>query len=386
MDIANRAKGFVGFPEGFYSLVGCEITERHRQCALMSDSYSRIKTAVVGASGYTGSELLRLLIMHPRVDIVGVTSREHAGKALTEVFPRFRKAASVDELEFMMPDIDAIVATGAECVFLALPHGVAVNFAMPLVERGLRVIDLSADFRLRDPAVYEEFYGAAHPDPDALADAVYGLPEVHGEAICNAKLVASPGCYPTSVLIPLIPLLKNGLIDPASITVSSLSSASGAGKKANTDLLFVEVNESLRAYGAPKHRHLSEIEQELTAAAGEDVRITFVPHLMPVNAGIATTIFCSPTAGADSTAVASVLEDAYRDSAFVRLLGEGTFADTKNVVRTNFVDVGWVFDERCGRLLLFSAEDNLGKGASSQGVQSFNLMFGLAESEGLKNL
>jgi N-acetyl-gamma-glutamyl-phosphate reductase len=351
----------------------------------MSGDSPDIKTAVVGASGYTGSELLRLLIMHPRVEIVGVTSREHAGKALTQVFPRFCKASAVDGLEFMMPDIDAIVATGAECVFLALPHGVAVEFAMPLVERGLRVIDLSADFRLRDAAVYEEFYGAVHPEPGALADAVYGLPEVHGEAIRDAKLVASPGCYPTSILIPLIPLFKDGLVVPDSIAVSSLSSASGAGKKASTDLLFVEVNESLRAYGAPKHRHLSEIEQELTSAAGEAVRISFVPHLMPVNAGIATTIFCNPQVGVDSVDVAAALENAYRDSAFVRLLGEGVFPDTKNVVRTNFVDVGWVFDDRCGRLILFSVEDNLGKGASSQGVQSFNLMFGLTETTGLEN-
>ena len=196
----------------------------------MNGSASQIKTAVVGASGYTGSELLRLLIMHPQVDLVGVTSREHAGKALTEVFPRFNKAAAVDGLQFMMPEIDAIAATGAECVFLALPHGVAAEFAIPLLQRGLRVIDLSADFRLRDPAVYEEFYGAAHPNPETLADAVYGMPEVHGEAIRDAKLVASPGCYPTSVLIPLIPLLKAGLVELDSIAVSSMSSASGAGK------------------------------------------------------------------------------------------------------------------------------------------------------------
>lgn len=323
--------------------------------------------------------------MHPHVDLVGVTSREHAGKSLTEVFPRFRKSSAVGGLTFMMPDVEALVETGAKCVFLALPHGVASEFAMPLVERGLRVIDLSADFRLRDPAVYEEFYGAPHPNPEALAGAVYGLPEVHGEAIRNAKLVASPGCYPTSVLTPLIPLLKDGLIEPDSIAVSSLSGASGAGKKASTALLFVEINESLRAYGAPKHRHLSEIEQELSTAAGESVCISFVPHLMPVNAGIATTIFCSPKPGADSSAVAASLQAAYDDAAFVRVLGEGDFPDTKNVVRTNFVDIGWVFDERCDRLLLFSAEDNLGKGASSQGVQSFNLMFGLVETTGLEN-
>jgi len=352
----------------------------------MSDSTTSIKTAVVGASGYSGSELLRLLIMHPQAELVGVTSREHAGKALSEVFPRFAKTSADSDLKFIAPDIDAIVSTGAECVFLALPHGVASEFAMPLVERGLRVIDLSADFRLRDPAIYEEFYGTAHPNPEVLPDAVYGLPEVHADAIRGAKLVASPGCYPTSVLLPLIPLLKAGLLEPGSITVSSMSGASGAGKKVSTPLLFVEINESIRAYGAPRHRHLSEIEQELSSAAGEVVRISFVPHLMPINAGIATTIFATPKPGTDASSVAEVMNDAYLDSSFVRVLGEGGFPDTKNVVRTNFVDIGWAFDERCGRLLLFSAEDNLGKGASSQAVQSFNLMFGLAEAAGLKNI
>ena len=352
----------------------------------MSDTTTSIKTAVIGASGYSGSELLRLLIMHPQTELVCVTSREHAGKALSEVFPRFAKTSAESDLKFIAPEIDAIVASGAQCVFLALPHGVASEFAMPLVERGLRVIDLSADFRLRDPAVYQEFYGAEHPNPEVLPGAVYGLPEVHADAIRTAPLVASPGCYPTSVLLPLIPLLKAGLVAPDSITVSSMSGASGAGKKVSTPLLFVEINESIRAYGAPKHRHLSEIEQELSSAAGETVRISFVPHLMPINAGIATTIFCTPNAGVDAESIETAMNAAYRDSAFVRLLGEGGFPDTKNVVRTNFVDIGWSFDVRCGRLLLFSAEDNLGKGASSQAVQSFNIMFGLAESEGLKNI
>jgi len=352
----------------------------------MSNSTTSIKTAVIGASGYSGSELLRLLIMHPQAELVGVTSREHAGRALSEVFPRFAKTSADSDLRFIEPDIEAIVSTGAECVFLALPHGVASEFAMPLVERGLRVIDLSADFRLRNPAVYEEFYGSVHPNPEVLPDAVYGLPEVHADFIRNAKLVASPGCYPTSVLLPLIPLLKAGLLEPGSITVSSMSGASGAGKKVSTPLLFVEINESIRAYGAPKHRHLSEIEQELSSAAGGEVRISFVPHLMPINAGIATTIFATPSQTADAASVAKALNEAYLESSFVRVLGEGGFPDTKNVVRTNFVDIGWAFDDRCGRLLLFSAEDNLGKGASSQAVQSFNLMFGLPEAAGLKNI
>lgn len=344
----------------------------------------RVKVAVVGASGYTGQELLRLLAMHPSVELVATTSRQEAGRPLASVFPRLA-ASSVADLAFIEPEIDAIVASGAQAAFLALPHGVASEFAVPLLERGLRLVDLSADFRLRDAAVYREFYGHDHPAPDLLARAVYGLPEFRREEIAAAALVASPGCYPTSVLVPLVPLLKEGLIHASGIAVASLSGASGAGKKAEPSLLFAEVNESLRAYGAPKHRHLSEIEQELSLAAGERVVISFVPHLMPVTAGIATTIFCEAKADLDtlSARVAAVYGEWYGDRPFVRVLGEGVFADTKHVVRTNFVDVGWVVDRRAGRLILSSAEDNLGKGAGSQAIQSFNLMFGLPETAGL---
>ncbi|HQZ28117.1 MAG: N-acetyl-gamma-glutamyl-phosphate reductase [Verrucomicrobiales bacterium] len=346
-----------------------------------------IKVAVVGASGYTGQELLRLLVMHPRVDLVAVTSRQESGRLLSSVFPRLSGAPAVSGIAFMEPDIDALVATGAQIAFLALPHGVASEFAVPLLERGVRVIDLSADFRLRSPAVYEEYYGHVHPAPELLEKAVYGLPEFYRDRIVGADLVASPGCYPTSILVPLVPLLKSGLVSSVGIAASSLSGASGAGKKADTSLLFAEVNESLRAYGAPKHRHLSEIEQELSLAAATEVKISFVPHLMPVTAGIISTIFCEFLGDLDSLSqrIASAYDEFYRDCPFVRLLGEGSFADTKNVVRTNFVDVGWVIDPRAGRLILTSAEDNLGKGAGSQAIQSFNLMNALPETCGLLN-
>ena len=343
----------------------------------------RIKTAIVGASGYTGQELLRLLLVHPQVELVAATSRQEAGKPLSTVFPRFRKLPGA-ELPFIEPDPDAIAATGAQAAFLALPHGVAAEIAAALLERGLKVIDLSADFRLSDPAVYEEFYGHAHPAPGLLAEAVYGLPEVRADAIKTARLIASPGCYPTSILLPLIPLLKAGLIDPATIVANSMSGVSGAGKKADVTLLFCECNESVRAYGIPKHRHLSEIEQELSLAAGESVILTFIPHLIPVNSGIATTTTAKLRAGADPAAVGAALEAAYADAAFVRLLGQGGCADTKNVTRTNFIDIGWTHDARTGRVILTSAEDNLGKGAGSQAVQSFNLIFRLPETAGLQ--
>jgi len=343
----------------------------------------RIKTAIVGASGYTGQELLRLLLVHPQVELVAATSRQEAGRRLDAVFPRFRKLPGA-ELPFIEPDPDAIAATGARAAFLALPHGVAAEIASALLARGLKVIDLSADFRLHDAAVYEEFYGHPHPAPELLDEAVYGLPEIRPEAIRDARLIASPGCYPTSILLPLIPLLKAGLLEPASIVAHSMSGVSGAGRKADLPLLFCECNESVRAYGIPKHRHLSEIEQELSLAAGETLRITFIPHLVPVNSGIATTVTATLRGGVDPAAVGAALESAYASAAFVRLLGRGACADTKNVTRTNFIDIGWTHDPRTGRIILSSAEDNLGKGAGAQAVQSFNLIFGLPETAGLQ--
>lgn len=347
----------------------------------------KVKVVVVGASGYTGQELLRLLIMHPGVELVGVTSRQESGRPLGEVYPRFAKSPGLEGLKFINPDLDAMQATGATVAFLALPHGVASEYAGPLLERGLKVIDLSADFRVRDPEVYTEFYGHEHPDPELLKKAVFGLPEMYREDIQSATLVASPGCYPTSILMPMIPLVKTGLVDPDTILVSSVSGASGAGKKADVSLLFTEINESVRAYGAPKHRHLSEIEQELSIAAGKDVVISFVPHLMPVTCGIATTIFSNLTVPLEDAGerVSEVFESFYGEAPFVRILGENRFADTKNVTRTNFVDVGWVVDHRTGRLIVTSCEDNLGKGAGSQAIQSFNLMNDLPEDCGLRN-
>lgn len=345
---------------------------------------NRVKTAIVGASGYSGMELLRLLLGHPGVELVAATSRQEAGKALAEVFPRFSHAPGA-ELKFIEPDPDAIAATGAQVAFLALPHGVAAEIARALLARGLKVLDLSADFRLHDAAVYQEFYGHEHPAPDLLAEAVYGLPEVRAEEITAARLIASPGCYPTSILLPLLPLLREKLVDPASIVAHSMSGVSGAGRKADVSLLFCECNESIRAYGIPKHRHLSEIEQELTLAAGEKVTISFIPHLIPVNAGIATTTTAMLREGVAPETIGMALENAYAGQPFVRLLGKGGCADTKNVTRTNFIDIGWHHDPRSGRVILTSAEDNLGKGAGGQAVQSFNLMCGFSATDGLQN-
>jgi N-acetyl-gamma-glutamyl-phosphate reductase len=343
----------------------------------------KVKVAVVGASGYSGRELLRLLLLHPHAEIVAVTSRAHASRPLIAEFPRFRGIPQAESLSFIAPDIARITASGATVAFLALPHGVAHEFAGPLLKAGLRVIDLSADFRLRDAAVYAEYYDHAHPAPELLQQAVYALSELNSDAIKGAKLIACPGCYPTSVLVPLVPLLRAGLITDAPIAVSSMSGVSGAGRKESVSFLFCECNESVRSYSVPKHRHMSEIGQELDLAAARRVRFTFVPHLIPVNQGICTTIFASLRDGASLDDVASAYAAAYAGRPFVRLLGKNQNPDTKNVTGTNFVDIGWAFDERARQLILMSAEDNLVKGASGQAVQNFNLSHGFPETAGL---
>jgi N-acetyl-gamma-glutamyl-phosphate reductase len=339
--------------------------------------------AVVGASGYTGEELVRLILRHPHTELAAVTSRQFAGKSLAEVFPRTGWHSTAKTLKFTDASPEKIAAE-AELVFLALPHGVAVEFAAPLLSGGARVIDLSADFRIRNPAIYREFYGHDHAAPGLLADAVYGLPEIYHDKILAARLVACPGCYPTSILLPAIPLLRDKLIKPGSIIANSLSGVSGAGRKAELDYLFVECNESVRPYGVPKHRHLAEIEQELSAAAGDTVTIQFTPHLVPVNRGILTTLYLAPTTiGQDTKRIEAALRESYANAPFVRLLDDKTLPDTKNVTGSNFIEIAWRHDPRTGRLIVMSAEDNLLKGASGQAVQCFNLMCGYEETAGL---
>ena len=343
----------------------------------------KVKVAVLGASGYSGIELLRLLLRHPYVELVAVTSRTLAGKALSAEFPRFRKVGVADTLTFSSPDAAALKEAGTEIAFLALPHGVSVEYAKPLLEMGIKVIDLSADFRLRSAAVYQEFYGHEHAAPDLLDEAVYALPEIRAEQIQSARLIACPGCYPTSILLPLIPLFKAGLLSEDPLAVSSMSGASGAGRNASVPLLFCEVQNSLRSYSVPQHRHLSEIGQELEIAAGHSVRLSFVPHLVPVYAGICTTTFATLKPGVKIEQVEAALQTAYADQTFVRLLGRNQSPDTKHIMGTNFVDIGWALDERAGRLIMMSAEDNIGKGASSQAVQNMNLVCGFDPATGL---
>jgi len=346
--------------------------------------------AIVGASGYSGEELVRLLLAHPHADLVAVTSRQNAGQTLAQVFPKFGNHPRARSLRFSEPAAE-VLAKAAQVIFLALPHGIAGEYAAPLLQLGSQVIDLSADFRLRSPAVYQEFYAHKHPAPELLGQAVYGLPEVYRPRIKGASLVASPGCYPTSILLPTLPLLKAGLVKSTGIIADSLSGVSGAGRKTELDYLFVECNESVRPYAVPKHRHLSEIEQELSLAAGTPVTMQFTPHLIPVNRGILSTIYLAPEQHfADAKAmnelgerISACYRNAYGDEPFVRLLDTTTLPDTKNVAGTNVIEIAWRLDPRTGRLVVMSAEDNLVKGASGQAVQSMNIMCGFPETAGL---
>ena len=340
---------------------------------------AEIRAAVIGASGYSGEELIRLLLRHPSVDLRIITSRKEAGKNISEIFPRFADSS----LAFSIPDVPEIAKT-CEVAFLALPHGLAAEFAIPLLESGVKVIDISADFRLRSTKKYKEYYGADHPSPELLKKAVYGLPERYRASIRSADLIACPGCYPTSIILPTAPLLEAGLVSTENIIVSSDSGVSGAGRKVDLAYIFPECNESVRAYGVVRHRHLPEIEQELAAAAKADsLAMNFIPHLVPVNRGIFSTIILRPTSAFSPEAVTQTYEKAYGAERFVRVLPSGKLPDTKNVTLTNSCEIGYVFDEHTGNLIVCSVIDNLTKGASGQAVQDMNIRFGLDEASGL---
>jgi N-acetyl-gamma-glutamyl-phosphate reductase len=340
------------------------------------------KVAIIGASGYSGEELVRLLLHHPHAELVAVTSRQYAGQTLAQVFPKFASHPKSRSLRFSEPKAE-VLAKQADVVFLALPHGVAAEYAVPLLNAGCVVIDLSADFRLKSAEIYRDFYAHDHPAPDLLKKSVYGLPEIYRDEIKKSLLIASPGCYPTSILLPTIPLLKSGLVKPVGIIADSLSGVSGAGRKAEIDYLFCECNESVRPYGVPKHRHLSEIEEQLSFAAGTEVVIQFTPHLIPVNRGILTTLYLEPTGKLTDGKISACYKKIYSNEPFVRLLEGKSLPDTKNVVGTNVCEIAWRLDPRTGRLIVMSAEDNLVKGASGQAVQSMNLVCGWPETAGL---
>lgn len=342
-----------------------------------------MKVGIVGASGYSGEVLVKLLLGHPHVTLAAVTSRQHAGKPLSSVIPALRGTAA-DTLKFIGSDAAELAARDdIDLWFLALPHGAAADFAKALVPAGRKVIDLSADFRVADLATYEKYYGHHHA-PELLPHARYVLPEITDPKWKNEiKLAAAPGCYPTSVIVPLAPLLAAGLVSRQHIVANSFSGVSGAGKKAEEAYLYCERAESAKAYGLLKHRHLSEIEEQLALRAGAPIVLQFNPHLAPMRRGIITTITVPAAAGATIDAVYAAWRAAYAGRPFVSILPAGETPDSAYVTGTNRIDISAVHDARTGNFVLTSAEDNLVKGASGQAVQIMNLWLGFPETAGL---
>ncbi len=311
-----------------------------------------------------------------------ITSRQHAGKRLLDIIPRCRGYIE-ESFEFSPSDAQAIAADGRiSLVFLALPHGVASEYARPLLEAGKRVIDLSADFRLRSAKTYQEFYGHPHPAPDLLSKAAYVIPELYQGDLREQQLIAAPGCYPTSIIVPLFPLLKEGVISPEGIVANSISGISGGGKKAEDTYLYCERAESVTAYGIPKHRHLSEIEEQLSQAAGQAVTIQFTPHLAPIKRGIASTLIVKAKQS-EIHAVYASWQKYYQKAPFVSILPAHQTPDTANVVRSNRIEMAVRYDPRTKNFVITSAEDNLLKGASGQAVQIMNRCLGYEETCGL---
>lgn len=335
-----------------------------------------LKVSILGATGYTGQELVRLLSQHPFVKIVGVGTRSYGGEALAKVYPHLRgldiQCRNLDDEEL----IDQ-----ADLIFIALPHGLSLPFVEKIINKGKKVIDLGADFRIKDALVYQEWYGCETKE-EYLKQAVYGLAEINYEKIKEGSIIANPGCYPTTVLLPLIPLLKNKAIKKESIIVDSKSGVSGAGRKPSLNNQYCETNENLKAYGLPLHRHLPEMEQELSLACGEEVSISFTPHLIPMTRGMLSTIYCYPEEGWTGQKIHNFLKEFYLDKPFIRIVEEGEIPHTKWVAGTNYCDIGLFQNPRTGVITILSAIDNLLKGASGQAIQNMNLIFGFDEKAG----
>ncbi len=341
-----------------------------------------LKVAIVGASGYTGVELLRILHCHPEAAVTCVTSEQSAGKRISDVFPTLR-----GRCDLLLENLEPVrVAEKADFIFTALPHKAAMEVVPTFLRLGKRVVDLSADYRLRDAGEYERWY-EPHMSPELLKNAVYGLPELKRAKIAEASLVANPGCYPTSVILGLAPLLKKRLIDPVTVIADSKSGVSGAGRSAKVDNLFCEVNDGFKAYGVGGvHRHIPEIEQELSVLVGKNMTISFTPHLVPMDRGILSTIYASPVQPVATAELVALYANFYKGEPFVRVLPSGSFPSTAFVKGANFCDIGLAVDGRTGRVIVVVAIDNLVKGASGQAVQNMNIMNGFPENMGLESL
>lgn len=340
-----------------------------------------IKVGIVGGTGYTGVELLRLLAVHPHVEVVAITSRGEAGRPVADLFPNLR-----GHYELCFSDPSAGDLDHCDVVFFATPHGVAQSTVPGLLDKGIKVIDLSADFRIRDIALWEKWYNQPHACPELVSEAVYGLPEVNREEIKNARLIACPGCYPTSVQLGFKPLLEKGLVELNDLIANSASGASGAGRQANVANLLTEVSDNFKAYGVSGHRHLPEIEQGLVDIAGESVKLTFVPHLLPIVRGIHSTLYATlkPSPSLTDVDLQQIYEDCFRDEPFVDVMPAGSHPQTRSVKGSNTCRVSVFRPQGGDKVVVLVVEDNLVKGASGQAIQNMNILFNLPESAGLE--
>ncbi len=338
-----------------------------------------ISASIVGATGYTGVELVRLLSSHPNVKLVHLTTRNYIGKKIKEVFPSL---TGYGDKVFTGLDIKTVIAD-SDIIFIALPHGNAVPVVMEAVAAGKKVIDLGADFRFRSASTYEKWYGIKHDEPELTKEAVYGLPEIYRDKIKVARVIANPGCYPTSTILGLAPLLKANLVKPDSIVVDAKSGVSGAGRSPALGSLFSECNENVKAYNVCCHRHTPEIEQEISSLLGKNAVISFTPHLIPMTRGILATIYCRLTEQIDEDSIRDLYTGFYESEPFVHVLEKGMLPQTKSTYGSNNCHIGLVLDERAGRMVIISAIDNLVKGASGQAIQNMNIIFDLPETTGL---
>lgn len=344
-----------------------------------------IKAGIIGATGYAGAELVRLLAQHREVELIWYGSRSYRGETFGEIY---RNLFEIVDDTCMDDNIEEL-AEKADVIFTATPQGYLASVLSDEILSGTKVIDLSADYRIKDVAVYEKWYGISHKSPQYIEEAVYGLCEINREKVKKARLVANPGCYTTCSILTAYPLVKEGMIDPDTLIIDAKSGTSGAGRGAKTQNLFCEVNENIKAYGVTNHRHTPEIEEQLGFAAGREIVLNFTPHLVPMNRGILVTAYASVVERADGSLptekeIRAVYEAYYGKETFVRVLPEGICPETRWVEGSNYVDLNFRIDERTGRIIMMGALDNLVKGAAGQAVQNMNLMFGFSETEGLQ--
>lgn len=338
-----------------------------------------VKAGIIGSTGYAGAEIVRLLMQHKDVEIKWYGSRSYIDKKYYEVFQNMFQIVDDKCLDDNMEEL----ADAVDVIFTATPQGLCASLVNEEILKKVKIIDLSADFRIKDVATYEKWYGIEHKSPQFIEEAVYGLPEINREKVKNARLIANPGCYPTCSFLSIYPMAKEGLIDMKTVIIDAKSGTSGAGRGAKVNNLFCEVNENIKAYGVLSHRHTPEIEEQLGYASGKDTTIIFTPHLVPMNRGILVTAYANLTKSVTYDEVKAIYDKYYADEKFVRVLDNGICPETRWVEGSNYVDVNFKIDDRTGRIVMMGAMDNLVKGAAGQAVQNMNLMFGFEETEGL---